>query len=144
MVGGTPSASGRRGRGSPSNAPTGNRRGVSWVYPDRKRCYACRRYFGFEILSGLYCSTGCARVPPISVDPADWPREHFSQAWRGSPRKPKRNWLSMERARIEAKRFGKEAYWCGYCLGAHIGGRYAQEAPSNVPGNSAGVIEKDG
>lgn len=98
------------------------RRGPAWVYPERKRCFGCRSFFGFIVLSGLYCSARCARVPEISTDPADWPREHFSVVPHSNGvRRAKRDWVTQDQADAAAQRNGKQAYRCGYCLGMHIG-----------------------
>lgn len=98
------------------------RRGPGWVYPDRKRCLGCRSYFGFVVLNGLYCSARCARVPQVSADPADWPREHYSiMPHSDGVRRVKRDWVSVADAERAAVRNGKQAYRCGYCLGMHIG-----------------------
>jgi hypothetical protein len=100
-------------------------RGRAWRYPDRKRCLACRGYFGFTVLDGLYCSARCARVPEISADPADWPREHFSlvphSGGGGGVRKAKKGYLDRRAAISAARRWGKKDYQCGYCLEYHIG-----------------------
>lgn len=97
------------------------RRGVSWRYPDRQRCLQCRGHFGFEVVDGLYCSRKCARVPQISADPAQWPREHFTYHLHTGVRREKRDWLSQRAAEAAAARFAKQAYQCTYCLGWHIG-----------------------
>lgn len=98
------------------------RRGRAWRYPDRKRCFACRSYFGFAVLDGLYCSEKCARIPEISADPADWPREHYSLIPHSNRvRRAKRDWVYPDVALAEARRWGKQAYRCSYCLGLHIG-----------------------
>lgn len=98
------------------------KRGLAWRYPDRKRCVGCRVYFGFTVLDGLYCSARCARVPEISADPADWPREHFSIIPHSNGvRRAKRDWGHPDLAEAAARRNGKQAYRCTYCLGQHIG-----------------------
>lgn len=97
------------------------RRGRTWRYPDRVRCLACRSYFGFVVVDGLFCSYGCARVPEPSADPADWPREHYSRPQGTPERRAKRDWMYRHLAERAAKRNGKQAYRCTYCLGWHIG-----------------------
>lgn len=97
------------------------RRGRSWLYPDRKRCLACRSYFAFIVVDGLFCSYGCAGVPEPSANPADWPREHYSRPPGGPERRAKRDWLYRHRAERAAKKNGKTPYRCSYCLGWHIG-----------------------
>ncbi len=96
------------------------RRGLAWRYPDRKRCARCRRYFGFLVVKGLWCSYACARLPnPALVLPDDWPREHYSK--RGGVRRPKRAWRDQRAAERAAKLNGKQAYVCGFCNEWHIG-----------------------
>lgn len=91
------------------------------LYPERKRCAKCRRYFGPIVISGLWCSRKCAGAAEISADPKDWPREHFSWGGHGRVPRAKTDFQLPTVARREAKRYGKEAYQCGYCLGWHIG-----------------------
>lgn len=97
------------------------RRGRTWLYPDRSRCLACRSYFGFIVLDQLFCSYRCAGVEAPSLDPADWPREHWSRSQSTGERRVKRDWMYKHRAERAAKRNGKTAYQCRYCLGWHIG-----------------------
>lgn len=97
------------------------RRGTSWRFPLRKRCLECRSYFGFEVVDGLYCSRRCARVPELSPDPADWPREHYARVPHSNARRPKRDWVTQADAERAAVRLAKQAYQCGYCLGWHVG-----------------------
>lgn len=92
---------------------------ASLVYPDRKRCAGCRSYFCWEVIFGLFCSRECAGIPPISLDPEDWPRSHYSLV-NGS-RKPKRAFPSIRSAQNFAKRHGKQVYRCAYCWELHIG-----------------------
>lgn len=98
-----------------------NRRGRAWRYPDRSRCFECRSYFGFEVVDGLYCSRRCAGVPEISLDPADWPREHYARERHSDARRPKRDWMTRANAERAAMRLMKQAYQCRYCLGWHVG-----------------------
>lgn len=44
------------------------------LWPVRQRCRACRRYFAFEVILGLYCSRSCAGAPERSADVWLWPR----------------------------------------------------------------------
>lgn len=94
-------------------------RGPLWRYPDRKRCYRCRSYFGFLIVDGLYDSFECAGRPDPDADPERWPREHFS--WSNGERRRKRSWASERAAGSAARKRDKSAYRCGWCGGWHIG-----------------------
>lgn len=97
----------------------GEKSGKLWVYPDRKRCFKCRKYFGFLILDGLYDSYECAGRQPENPD--DWPREHFVPVKGTNLKKPKHVFLTLREAQREAKRTGKTAYQCGYCANFHVG-----------------------
>lgn len=96
-------------------------RGRALLYPERKRCFACRSYFCFLVLDLLYCSYGCAGHSEPSQDPADWPREHYSMKWKSSERVAKRDWTYQHVAERAARKREKQAYQCTYCLGWHIG-----------------------
>jgi hypothetical protein len=108
---------------------------IQLLYPQRERCRTCRRYFGFTVISGLYCSRVCAGLPPDSnpvvpfpedEDPASLPRECRNTGWRGA--KPKVRYATLADAQevvAEMNRASAEAYVCGHCGYAHIGhGRY--------------------
>ena len=99
------------------------RRGRTWLYPDRARCLACRSYFGFIAVDGLFCSYRCAGIAEPSADPAEWPREHWTRDRGSEVRRPKRDWITRADADHAARSIGrgKVAYQCGYCLGWHIG-----------------------
>lgn len=100
-----------------------SRRGLAWLYPDRKRCMTCRRYFGFLVVDGLYDSYECAGRPnPDDTPPDLWPREHYVPR-PGGERRPKAAFLSEKAAQRAAERHGKEAYRCGFCGDWHIGSR---------------------
>lgn len=45
-----------------------------WFYPQRKRCVACRRYFGPLIIKRLYDSYECAGMVQPDPDVSTWPR----------------------------------------------------------------------
>ena len=95
------------------------------LYPVRKRCAACRAYFGFAVELGLFCSRSCAGLPEIWRErPQDWPRQHYSVYRRGSRiiRSRKREYGSEQEARAAC--WGdKQAYRCQYCALWHIGGK---------------------
>lgn len=98
-------------------------RGLGLLYPDRKRCRRCRRYFGFLVVDGLYDSYECAGRPrPEDTPPDLWPREHYVPR-PGGERRPKAVFLSQGAAERAATRHGKEAYRCGFCGDWHIGSR---------------------
>lgn len=98
-------------------------RGLGLLYPDRKRCRACRRYFGFLVVDGLYDSYECAGRPrPEDTPPDLWPREHYVPK-PGGVRQPKAVFLTERAAQRAAERHGKEAYRCGFCGDWHIGSR---------------------
>lgn len=120
------------------------RRGPAWVFPDRKRCMTCRRYFGFTVIDGLYDSWGCAgRTDPDLAPPEDWPREHYvPQA--GGGRKPKRAFLEERKARRAATRNRKEAYRCGYCGQWHIGSLWSSDTLKPVPGAAGPTSVQNG
>lgn len=102
------------------------------IYPRRKRCRACRAYFGFLVVDGMYCSYACAGRPkPDESTRNDWPRQHYKLARPryGSLEFGKVSWIKVEKkafpnqriADLEAKRCGKQAYRCSYCNRWHIG-----------------------
>lgn len=106
-------------------------RGQALLYPERKRCLACRRYFGFLVVDGLYDSWECAGRHPLSSNPDDWPREHYvpERPWR--PKREKHAWLTLTEAERVASKFNKEAYQCGFCCKYHIGSRNPSEGGDN-------------
>ncbi|HEU4752317.1 MAG TPA: hypothetical protein VFU47_04340 [Armatimonadota bacterium] len=98
-------------------------RGLGLLYPDRKRCRACRRYFGFLVVDGLYDSYECAGRPrPEDTPPDLWPREHYVPK-PGGVRQPKAVFFTERAAQRAAERHGKEAYRCSFCRDWHIGSR---------------------
>lgn len=86
------------------------------VYPERRRCRACRSYFGFIVIRGQFCSYRCADMAEPSQDPMSWPRSHRYGL------KEKRFFLSREEAE-EVCQPDKGVYLCDYCGTWHIGGR---------------------
>lgn len=107
------------------------KRGVALLYPQRKRCYRCRRFFGFLILAGLWCSYRCAGHPEPSRNPAAWPRGHFVP-WGWGRRKAKKVFDDEAEALEYPTRGDKSAYLCGYCLTWHIGTTWSGDL-SGVP-----------
>lgn len=101
-------------------------RGQALLYPDRKRCLACRRYFGFLVVDGLYDSWECAPRGRPSDNPEDWPREHYVPLPGGVKREKHSYWYRSGAERA-ADRQGKGAYRCGYCRNYHIGTNRSEE-----------------
>lgn len=101
-------------------------RGQAWRYPERKRCLACRRYFGFLVVDGLYDSWECAPRGRPSDNPDDWPREHYVPM-PGGVRREKHSYWTLQEAERVAARHDKDAYQCGYCLQWHIGSLWMGE-----------------
>lgn len=102
---------------------------MNLVYPVRKRCGRCRQYFAWVVLLGVYCSPECAGMPRPSLNPDDWPREHYTKGY-GGPKRLKRAFLSEEEAKRWAGKRGKEAYRCNYCLTWHIGSLNPENPPA--------------
>lgn len=96
------------------------------VWPERQRCRACRKYFGFIVLRRLYCSYECAGLP--EPDPDARPRQCFSKVpWIGL--QPKRAFFSLEAARANhaaQKDQTLNAYECSNCLMYHLGHEYIE------------------
>lgn len=102
-----------------------SRRGPQWVYPDRRRCFACRNYFGFSIIKGLYCSYQCAGMPQPDLSP-NGPR------WCVKPSRMKggglKRWFDSQ---AEAEAFILKirdpylsSYCCDNCGSFHVGHSY--------------------
>lgn len=100
-------------------------RGLLHIYPDRKRCYRCRSYFGFVVVDGLYDSYECAGRPDPDADPELWPRQHYK--WRNGQKVAKNVFEDGRAAELAARsqtgRTSKlySAYVCGWCGRWHIG-----------------------
>jgi hypothetical protein len=114
-------------------------RGASLVWPERKRCYRCRRYFGFEIIRGLYCSRECAGLAPIvRVESVPLPkgtvirtlpRSCRTVMWKGP--KAKQRFRTMAEAEQAAEQQENDpeiqAYECPNCKFYHLGhGQYIE------------------
>src|SRR5688572_8370737 len=107
-------------------APPGSTLPNDWFYPNRKRCLACRKYFGFIVVKRLWCSYECAGMTPPSDNFRDWPREH-----RRAGGQPKATYLCPED--VDVRRHSKDTihvYECGYCGMWHLG--HANQAPDSV------------
>lgn len=100
-------------------------RGAALIFPERKRCRACRNYFGFLVVDGMYDSYACAGRPdPEDAPPESWPREHRTTRVRWNGERiivAKRDFQTWKSAKRWAKVHGKQAYRCGFCNGLHIG-----------------------
>lgn len=95
------------------------------VWPERKRCRACRKFFRFIVLRRLYCSYECAELP--EPDPDVRPRQCFSNRPEGL--RPKRPFFSMEEAQanlVAQKDPELSAYECQNCFMYHLGHEYAE------------------
>jgi hypothetical protein len=98
------------------------------LYPERKRCRKCRRFFSFTPpIDLLYCSWECAeRDAPVGPDPEVVPRE-----CRKRDAGLDGNWKSWAwKARFETRQealnclgngSGMDVYPCNYCGFWHIG-----------------------
>lgn len=96
------------------------------VWPERKRCRACRKYFRKIVLRRLYCSYECAGVP--EPDPDIRPRQCFSKVpWIGF--QPKRPFFSPEEALTNHAALTNpemKAYECPRCFMYHLGHEYME------------------
>jgi hypothetical protein len=94
------------------------------LYPRRQRCHACRRFFGPLVVKGLYCSYGCAGMPPPL--PGEAGPGGIRQCANNGYGKPKKRWDIEEEARDYARVARAcgddlESYACGRCGGWHVG-----------------------
>ena len=99
------------------------------LWPRRSRCRTCRRYFGFTVIDGRYCSRECAGLPPFpqpvpfpaGEDAGSLPRECRNTGWRGA----KVRWPDEDAARTTASaisvRHPMDVYQCGHCRYWHLG-----------------------
>lgn len=99
------------------------------VYPDRVRCRACRSYFGFLYVDGMFCSYECAGLPEPSRNPEDWPRQHhigFRPRFNGVPQE--KRWFRSEGEALDSPGAkGQDAYRCEYCRHWHLGHKRADQ-----------------
>lgn len=77
------------------------------LFPERRRCRRCRKYFGFQVILRLYCSYECAGLDPEPFSADSLPRccrtwDHRLRRW-----KPKRMFWSEYEA-------------CKFCKGKHL------------------------
>lgn len=107
-------------------AQRGLRVGTKLAQPERKRCYACRKFFGFAVYDELYCSRECAQLPVgwLLLDEA--PRTCWSW-WKQLDGTKKRDWKvrydSEQDARKRCPFLASEVkfYHCPNCHGWHFG-----------------------
>ena len=105
------------------------------LYPERKRCRACRRYFCFEVIKGLYCSRECAGLPPLPVLPLEQLPRTCRTGRLGGKIRAKTCYFTEAEAleTMAAQRHadpGLEAYECPNCLYWHLGHSYQPESVS--------------
>jgi hypothetical protein len=93
------------------------RRRPKLMWPERKRCKACRQFFGAEVIKGEFCSYKCAGKPEPSGSP---PRKHTLA--NGIP---KRYFYSEQQAAGFARE-DQDVYLCDFCWHWHIGTLRAQ------------------
>ena len=85
------------------------------VYPERQRCRACRRYFGFEVILGRFCCLECAGLVRLE----EIPRECRNSPGRGGGLK--RAFLDQQEADAYNTDPEQHSYQCGYCRNWHLG-----------------------
>jgi hypothetical protein len=101
------------------------------LYPVRVRCYACRRFFGFEVVDRLYCSWACAGRPepefplwPTGPAGPKVPRECKLGLTGRRSSTFKRRFRSLQAALAAAEASpvsGLDVYPCSYCGFFHVG-----------------------
>ena len=114
------------------------------LYPERQRCYRCRRYWGFDPpLRGLYCSPECAGRPPVPmtefngvlIPPRTCRRRLRINGPNSVPRVVlKRVYASREDALASADGL-KHAYECPNCWWWHV----AKAPPSDLLAQAASL-----
>lgn len=80
------------------------------LYPERKRCWECKRYFAFAVIMRLYCSRACAGLDERPLDVSQWPRT--CRVWRDGAWEPKATYLTPEEAQEAASLHKKYWYAC--------------------------------
>ncbi len=80
------------------------------LYPERKKCWECGRYFAFAVIFRLYCSRECAGMPERPLDVAQWPRT--CRVWRDGAWEPKAVYLTPEEAQEAADLHHNHWYAC--------------------------------
>lgn len=97
----------------------------------RQRCRACRKYFGFSVYRGRFCSPECAGIGPEfwrATELVEASDRNYCQGCRGSHGRAKKIYLDDGQARHDADRLSAEwhiqfeVYTCreGNC---HVGRR---------------------
>lgn len=86
------------------------------LFPDRRRCLACRRYLAVLVLRRLYCSYECAGMTPPSPEVGTWPRDCRTRA-----NEPKVRYLYP--GEVDAEPGVMNVYECDHCGMFHIGHR---------------------
>lgn len=114
------------------------------LYPQRQRCFVCRRYWGFSPpLRGLYCSPECAGRPPIPMSEINGvlipPRTCRRRLKINGPNsKPQVIWKQVYSTREEALASPdgpRHAYECPNCWYWHVAKNVAPHVLA--PGTSA-------
>lgn len=88
------------------------------LYPERQRCRACRRYFGFIVILRQWCSEECAGVE-YNLENA--PRsckvwDHEGGGWRW-----KQVWWSERQVKKACRKKGAAAWYrCDGCWEYHL------------------------
>lgn len=108
-------------------------------FPVRQRCAACRRYFGFAVVMGLFDTDECARKFFPDHRDGDLDPEHVPRTCRvKDPEtgrwKFKHAYLTGKRARAKARQYGCHAYDCPNCSFWHL---------ASKPGPYPGPTEKE-
>lgn len=81
------------------------------LYPQRRRCRACRRYFGFAVVLRMYCSQQCAGTPGLpGVDTL--PRSCRVLKFNPIRWEEKKSFLSSRLAEKTARTYRVRAYVC--------------------------------
>lgn len=109
-------------------------RGEKLLYPWRRRCYACRSYFGFLVVDRLYCSYECAGLPAPDYTNMKLVPRCCKVKVRGQWVR-KRRWTCPEEApahltRRRDRTREENLYHCTYCRGYHVGHTYERKPVS--------------
>jgi hypothetical protein len=105
-----------------ATSASSKQRSESLLYPDRKRCRACRTIFSFIVLARQYCSYECAGA--LAPDAADRPRSCWTRDGA-----PKMGFYTPDEADRAARTYTRQddprgaliAYYCDRHLLWHIG-----------------------
>lgn len=111
----------------------------------RRRCHTCRKYFGFLVIEGLYCSWKCQGWSDEEIEESwrrvrlGWARIQQRRSARNIPEgmevpRECRTWywkykdrLSEHSARQRAADLSCDFYQCGNCQHWHVGNKHEQE-----------------